>query len=206
MSTSLAARLRALAVIAAGLGLAACASSGSDMPRGGPTDVNTQLQTDYGARSISLRTVEDVYVSNDTLAEPRGNLYRQLAATYDEMGIPITKVNPEAKLIGAVETRLRRDLGGSPISRYLRCGTSITGSIADQYEVYLTVVTQVEPLETGEAGVFTHLTAIAKQGGRSGNNIRCATRGVLEREIFEHLKRKVESQPAASSDAGGARP
>lgn len=194
MRSSLAARFRPLAVIVAGLGLAACASSGGDMPSGGTTEVNTQLQTDYGDRSITLRTTEDIYVSNDTLPEASGNLYRQLAATYDEMGIPITKVNPEANLIGAVETRLRGDLGGRPLSRYLRCGSSITGSIAEQYQVYLTVVTQVEPLETGEAGVFTHLTAIAQQGGRSGNNIRCATRGVLEREIFEHLRRKVESE------------
>lgn len=194
MRSSLAARLRPLAVIVAGLGLGACASSGGDMPRGGTTDVNTQLQTDYGSRSVSLRTSEDIYVSNDTLQKASGNLYRQLAATYDEMGIPITKVNPEARLIGAVETRLRGDLGGRPISKYLRCGTSITGSIADQYEVYLTIATQLESLETGEEGVYTHLSAIAQQGGRAGNNIRCATRGVLETEIFEHLQRKVESE------------
>lgn len=194
MRSSPLARLRPLAVIAAGLGLAACASSGGDMPRGGNADVNTQLQTDYGVRSISLRTSEDIYVSEDTLPSTSGNLYRQLAATYDEMGIPITEVSPEANLIGAVETRIRGDLAGSPISKYLRCGTSITGSIADQYEVYLTIATQLETLETGETGVFTHLTAIAQQGGRSGNNIRCATRGVLETEIFEHLRRKVESE------------
>ena len=197
MRSSLAARLCPLAVIAAGLGLAACASSGGDMPRSGTADVNTQLQTDYGVRSISLRTTEDVYVSEDTLPRTTGNVYRQLAATYDEMGIPITKVNAEARLIGAVETRLRGDLAGNPISKYLRCGTSITGSIADQYQVYLTVVTQLESLETGEDGVYTHLSAIAQQGGRSGNNIRCATRGVLERDIFEHLQRKILSEAAA---------
>lgn len=173
--------------------LPACASSGSDLPSSGPTEVNTQLQTDYGARSISLRTVEDIYVREDTLARGGEELLRHLAATYDEMGIPINTVNPEARLLGAEEVRLRGDLGGRPLSRYLRCGTSITGANADQYEVYLTVVTQVESLDDGRTAVYTHAKGFAVQGGRAGNDIRCATRGRLEREIFEHLERKVES-------------
>lgn len=186
--------LRPLAVLAAGLGLAACASSGGDVPASGTADVYNQLQTDYGVRSISLRTVEDVYVRGDTLAYEGDDLFRHLAATYDEMGIPLNQVNAEARLLGAVEARLRGDLGGRPISRYFRCGTSITGSIADQYEVYLTVVSQLESVEGGGTGVFTHARAFAVQGGRSGNNIRCATRARLEREIAEHLERKVASE------------
>lgn len=173
--------------------LPGCASSGGAMPSGGEAEVNRQVQLDYGARSFSMRGHEDVFVHEDTLRQGAGDLLRQLAATYDEMGIPINTVNPEARLIGAVEARLRSDLGGEPLSKYLRCGSTITGSIADQYEVYLTVITQLEPMDVGGAAVLTHLRGWAVQGGRSGNNIRCATRGRLEREIFEHLQRKVQS-------------
>lgn len=193
MSSPLPAIPRFLAVLACGVGLAACASSGGSMPAEGGMDVNTQLQTDYGARSISLRTVEDVYVRHDTLERATEEIFRQVAATYDEMGIPINTVNSEARLLGAVEARLRRDLAGRPISRYFRCGTSITGDIADQYEIYVTVITQVESLEGGGEGVSSHARAFAVQGGRAGNRIRCATRARLEREIFEHLQRKVDS-------------
>jgi hypothetical protein len=192
--SSLAVLLRSLAVVIVSLGLAACASSGGDVPVSGTADVYNQLQTDYGIRSMSLRTVEDVYVRGDTLAYEGDDLFRHLAATYDEMGIPLNEVNAENRLLGAVEARLRGDLGGRPISRYFRCGTSITGSIADQYEVYLTVITQLESVEAGGTGVFTHARAFAVQGGRSGNDIRCATRARLEREIAEHLERKVASQ------------
>lgn len=194
MSPSIVPTLRPLAVLLVGLGAAACASSGGDMPAGGNTSVNTQLQTDYGARSISLRTVEEVSVRTDTLRRASGELFRQLAATYDELGVPITTVNTEARLLGATEARLRRDLGGAPLSRYLRCGSTVTGSIADQYEVYLTAITQLEELETGGTGVYTHVRGFAVQGGRAGNDIRCATRGRLEREIFERLERKVASE------------
>lgn len=180
-------------LLAAGV-LPGCASSGSTMPSGAEVDVNTQLQTDFGVRSISLRSHEDLFVREDTLREAGGDLFRQLAATYDEMGIPLTEVNAEAQLLGAVEARLRSDLGGRPLSRYLRCGTTITGSIADQYEVYLTAVTQLEPLDSGDVAVSSHVRGFAVQGGRAGNTIRCATRGRLEKEIFEHLRRKVRSR------------
>lgn len=194
MRSSLAVLLRPLAVLTAGLGFAACASSGGDMPSSGTTEVYNQLQTDYGVRSISLRTVEDVHVRGDTLPYEGDDLFRHLAATYDEMGIPLNQVNAEARLLGAVEARMRGDLGGRPLSRYFRCGTSITGSIADQYEVYVTVVTQLESVEEGGTGVFTHARAFAVQGGRSGNEVRCATRARLEREIVEHFERKLASQ------------
>ena len=183
-----------LLVLLLSLGLLpGCASSGGAMPASGEAEVNRRVQLDYGARSFSMRGHEDVFVHEDTLGPGSGDLLREVAATYDEMGIPINTVNPEARLIGAVEARLRSDLGGDPLSKYLRCGETITGSVADQYEVYLTVLTQLEPMETGGAVVLTHVRGWAVQGGRSGNNIRCATRGRLEREIFEHLERKVRS-------------
>lgn len=174
--------------------LPGCASSSSRMPSGGEADVNTQVQMDFGVRSISLRSHEDLFVREDTLREAGGDLFRELAATYDEMGIPLNEVNTEARLLGAVEARLRSDLGDRPLSRYLRCGNTLTGSIADQYEVYLTAVTQLEPLDSGEVVVSSHVRGFAVQGGRAGNRIRCATRGRLEQEIFEHLQRKVRSR------------
>lgn len=192
-SISAAALRPAALVLAAGL-LPGCASSGGGVPQAGERRTTTQVQMDYGAQSFSLQTVEDVYVQTDTLTQAPGNLLRHVAATYDEMGIPLNEVNPEARLMGAVEARMQGDLGGRPLSRYFRCGTTITGSIADQYEVYLTVVTQVEPLGDTAAVVYTHAGGFAVQGGRAGNNIRCATRGRLEKEIFEHLQRKVRSQ------------
>lgn len=194
MRSSLAVLLRPLAVLTAGLGFAGCASSGGDMPASGTTEVYNQLQTDYGVRSISLRTVEDVHVRGDTLAYEGDDLFRHLAATYDEMGIPLNQVNAEARLLGAVEARMKGDLGGRPLSRYFRCGTSITGDIADQYEVYVTVITQLESVEEAGTGVYTHARAFAVQGGRSGNEIRCATRARLEREIVEHFERKLASE------------
>jgi hypothetical protein len=137
---------------------------------------------------MNLRTVEHVHVRRDTLRGVTGDVLADVVGAYRDQGIPVTVVEPEARLIGTVESRIRRRLGGERLTRYLSCGSTVMGDRADRYEIYLTVLTQLETLDAG-TGVYTHVRASAVAGGGSGSPVRCQTRGRLEREIFQRLQR-----------------
>lgn len=170
--------------------LPACSSSGGMTPVGA-RQIDTNIQGDFTSPSISLQLWEDVYVRHDTIAgvDDPDELYRQVLAVYRELDVPTTTVNVEARLVGAVEKRIRREFAGSRASRWLRCGSSMAGEFADRYEVYVTLVTQVQP--AGERPrLLTHLRGVATQGQVSGHPVRCTSEGRLEREIFQRVQLK----------------
>ena len=141
----------------------------------------------FESGELALRTTEERHVLVDTVDFGPDESWAFLPLVFDDLEVPVTMVNGEAKLLGAVETRVRSRLGQHRLSRLLRCGSRPTGPVADQYEVYLTAVTQIEALDDGRSLVVTHVAAKALPGGYSGNAIRCATTGRLERAIVGRL-------------------
>lgn len=181
--------MRKLLVVAVACAFVGCASSGgTGIPSGGSQSQNVSFRTNLQGQGFQLRTTEDIVVAVDTVAVAPDRLWPEVPAAYDALGIPITTVNAEARLIGALEARVRGRIGDERVSRYVRCGSTMTGEVADQYEVYLTSVTQVEPVtaDSGRSIVSSHVKAIA-QGGASGNTVQCATRGRLESDIRDQL-------------------
>lgn len=194
MSPSVVRILRSLVVLLVGPGVAACASSGGAMAPDRPAVTNIGFQaSDTDPARIHLWTVEDIDVRSDTLVAAEGDVYRYVVAAYNELGIPLNEVRPDNRLIGAESARVRGALKGTRLSTYLRCGTNITGDVADQYDVYITALSQVQPLQQG-AAVHTYVQGFAVQGATSTNRIRCASSGRLEREILEHLQRRAASE------------
>lgn len=165
--------------------LSACGTSGpdslSDRPRTQDRDIDLDVEGD-----LILRTTEELTVRVDTVDVPAERLWREVPAVYDALGIGITAVNTEARILGGENVRVRGDVGGTRVSRLLRCGVRVTGQIADEYDVYLTSLTQVEALERRSV-VSTHVRAHALPGGYTSNAVRCASRGELERRILNRL-------------------
>lgn len=167
--------------------LAACASGGSpdtvSRTAGPAPPLDYGPALDYGAPSFRLLEPEEIDVRRDTLIGDAADLYRHLLAAYEELGIPLTTVNVDALLAGVVGERVGNRLAGGRLSRFLDCGRTNTGRIADQYQVYVTAVTQLMDLEDGSVGVYSHVRGTAVQGGYVGSEIRCVSTGRLEREI-----------------------
>lgn len=167
--------------------LAACASGGApdtlNRPAGPspPPDYGPTL--DFGAPSFRLLAPEEIQIRRDTLVGDATDHYRRLLAVYEEMELPVTTVNVDALLVGAVRKRVGSRIAGSRISSFLNCGRNNTGRVADQFQVYLTAVSQVEDLEDGGVGLYTHVRGYAIQGGYVGSEVRCVSTGRLEREI-----------------------
>lgn len=173
--------------------LLACASSSPNtVDRRSTTDVRT-VTVDWWGGHVNLGATREISITSDTVDFDPQRLWTSLPAVYDSLGIRINVVNSEARLIGAVQTRLRGKLGTERPSRYLRCGTNITGSVADQYDIYLTAVTQVStiPNRSDASVLSTHVRALAQRGGIGNPGVECASRGRLEREIRNRLLLKL---------------
>lgn len=168
----------------------ACASGKAGTPEAGERGTNLNLQMRRGGPNMNLRTIANVDVVHDTLSGRPDDLFSLLPEVYNDLGVPISSVNAEAQALGALEVRARGDFAGDRVSRWLDCGTSITGDIADQREIYVTALTQVEALEEapGVSGISVHVTGYSVPSGVSGNRTGCRATGRLERAIIAHLR------------------
>ena len=168
----------------------ACASGNPGTPEGGERGTNLNIQMRRGGPDLNLRTIANVDVVHDTLSGSPDDLFALLPEVYNDLEIPISTVNAEAHALGALEVRARGDFAGERISRWLDCGTSITGNVAEQREIYITALTQVEALEEapGVSGLSVHLKGYAVPSGRSGNRTSCRSAGRLERVVIAHLR------------------
>jgi hypothetical protein len=91
-------------------------------------------------------------------------------------------LNPRERLFGRESLRLYRRLGDRQLSRVVNCGSSISGD-ADSYEVALTVMTTVTPVEGAGSVLRSWVEGQGRPAGMSSTPVRCVSTGLLEREI-----------------------
>lgn len=84
-----------------------------------------------------------------------------------------------------------RNLGGTPLSKYLNCGSGMTGLFADNYRVQMPVAAFVDPSPKGGSMLRVAVIAAAQDpSGTSNTAVTCGSTGVLEAE----LRRAIQSQ------------
>jgi len=172
--------MRRLVAVAA-LVLAGCASRKSDevvqtLPS--PTRISTS------SGNIDLATTSSVAAIGGVVQAPVQRAWAVLPAVYEELKIPVTTVKSDQYLIGNPGARVRRSIGGTPMPRFLECGSTNGGTNAETYLVTLSVHTQLVPVTEGETRVFTAVDASAVPPGFGiSSAVRCASSGELERRI-----------------------
>ena len=176
-------RIRILAILA----VTGCASAaGTGRPPENP------------ARVTTAGTGADILIANDTeagllrvRATPEA-AWIGLPGVFEALEIPVNQVDSRQKMLGSSAFTTRRRLGGQPLSAYLSCGSTLSGPIANQYEVRLSVLSQIFPAAEAEARVRTRVEASARsRDGASGSSVPCASTGGLETRIAELLNRSV---------------
>lgn len=176
-------------VVLAALAAAACAPPGS-----------AATSADSGpARIITTGSGAEVRVGGDgpaaAYAVPSApdEVWNALPGVYTTLGVPEGLRDHTTGTYGNRRHVLRRTLDGKPLSRYLSCGYTATGSpIADSYRVQLSVVTTVKPA-AGGSEVRTEVGATAQSiEGASSSAVPCASTGRLEARIAELLGARVQ--------------
>lgn len=190
-----AAALLLLLAVAAG-----CASSASRLDE--DRKVVWPLQVRGAPGAFDLRFVDAVTTSRDTVSAIIQEVWARLPESYAELGIPLDGVNPDAWLLGNAGFRAHGHLGATPMTEYLECGRTLTGDIADQYELRLAVVTQLREVD-GRTLVVSAVAATARPQATSGNVRRCASTGRLEGRIVRRIRENlVEPRETGPGDPG----
>lgn len=188
-STTFSIRLRTAAVAAGMVLLAACASRQLEVSSGS-NNGNMVAELNTAGSSFDFRASTAGAAKSDTIAMSPEKLWPYLGKVYDALSIPVHQRNETAHVLGSVDFEVARHLGDNRLSLFLDCGSTITGSMADQGQLMMTVATQVRPAtESGDQSeVATLVTGTARQHGLSSTETNCTSTGRLEQMIATRLK------------------
>jgi hypothetical protein len=119
------------------------------------------------------------------LPAPPAEVFPVAAAALElELKIELKTRDSTAGLVGNLELVKMRSLGGSPLSRYLSCGSGMTGPNADSYRIYLAIMAFVDPLPDNKTRLGVALAAGAQDvQGNAKLPVPCGSSGALEARV-----------------------
>jgi hypothetical protein len=171
----------------AALSVTALSACSSNPPIGGAPAPETIRVSGTGAVTMTSNATAGVSI----VAAPVAKVWRLLPIVYDSVGLKVATLDSARHLIANGDTKLRRQLGGVPLSRYLDCGQTQIGYNADSYEVVLTVQTQLQPDPSGATTVRTLVTAVSKPVSFSQEYSSCSSTGKLESRVSDVIRAKL---------------
>lgn len=175
----------ALAAAAAALAaLAACASSKAGPP---PDQITLTPQTsrvETPSESFEMHTVSEDRAEASTIKVSFTQAWTKIAAVYGDLSLPVNTFVDQTHQIGAKGARARGHLGKLRMSQILTCGRDVTGDDkANSYEVSLDVTSALSPAADDQTTIMTLVQGNARPMSTSGDPVRCASTGLLEKRI-----------------------
>ena len=119
-----------------------------------------------------------------TINAESADVWAILPRVYRQLQIPVSLTDPGLKELGNRGYRAHR-VEGDRMSKYVRCGTGMTRSLADEYDITLSVVTRLTDEPGGRTKVLTTVDAIGRPRAARGNPVRCESAGVLELRVAQ---------------------
>lgn len=169
-------------------GTAACASSGSSPSAG--VGIPTERTVAVDDQNVYRTTV----LPNAKAPVPASpaRVFEAVKAVYDELGIPPGTNDPATMRFGNADFWKSRRLGNEAMSAYLNCGESFTGPVANNYRIYISLLSKVHPDGKGGSELETAFSAQAQNmEGSSGDRIPCGSTGRLEERIRKSVLLKI---------------
>jgi hypothetical protein len=133
-----------------------------------------------------------------TLPVAPADVWEVLPGVYEELAIPVTEVRPHEMTLGNPAYETRR-IDGARMSRFLDCGATHSGILANIYDVTLTLSTTVSESPEGDAVVTHSLDAWARPRMTSGNPVHCSSKGTLEERLMEVILERLPEGTHAST-------
>ncbi len=183
-------RLRGFFILA----LAGCSSAGNSPPVGsGPGTVfENKNISNSGAGELLDATVQSTkFVSSASIGRPVDDVWAVLPDIWTTLGITVDGISQTEHRLTSPIMRVRRALGGVPLSRYVECGRTAMGPNADSYFIAL----KVETVLSGSGRttiVQSALKATGEGTGNGGQQVRCSSTGELENRIGERLLKRLQ--------------
>jgi len=179
--------MRTLTILSVVALVAGCASTG-----GQATPTQTVRIVDAGGGATQLPTSRTVVAQTTKVPFSQESVWRVLPEVYESLALPVTQRDASSQTLGNQGLRLRRQLAGVRLSRYIDCGRTQGVPSAETYDVFLTVNTRVQPGEQGTATLQTNVQATARSVSFSSGMVECSSTRALEERIVELVTEKLQ--------------
>jgi hypothetical protein len=137
----------------------------------------------------------DTLTVPEELDAPYGKVYTAVVAAFDELKIPLDTRDSARGVVGNLTLTKRVSLAGSSMSRWLNCGTGITGPNADNWRIYIAVVALLDRVSTSNKTQIRVAMLAGSQDmqGNSKDPVVCASSGGLETKVLELVKKRISA-------------
>lgn len=182
-------RLVSLGLLAA---VAGCASSHPESAR--PSSESVRVVSGGGGVS-SMRVAASDGAARVEVAFPIDAVWSILPAVYDSIGIPVSTIDPNRRIIGNPGFKAHKKLGSTSLARYIDCGRTQGFPSADSYDIHLNITTHVAAGSTSSSSqISTMVEAAGRPMAFSGEYTRCSSLGALESAINDAVRKKLASK------------
>jgi hypothetical protein len=176
--------------------VSACAArsttQASDMGGGG---VQTAVLQNTQGATRGLNMVSLTEVNNSLVNAPVERTWAALQQVYTTLNIPIGELDQASRTIGNSVLRIRRRIGDVPTMRALDCGGDSGMPNAETYQLLLTLKSRVISNDAGGSVVQTTLEGTGRNPTTSASSdVRCSSKGVLEKRIADLVKEVVTTK------------
>ncbi len=120
-----------------------------------------------------------------------GAVVRALDAAFKDFNIPMTFRDSAGGVVGNVAYKKTRSFANAQGSKWLNCGSGMTGPNADEMRLTVALIALVDPGPAGSTKLRIGMAASAEDVvGQSRPVIPCGTTGRLEAAIAEFVKKQ----------------
>lgn len=161
--------------------LAACSSGAA-----GPSVTDTVQNETLNASGVQydLSSLEQKDVMETVILAPVDSVWQLVPGVFLELDIEPGTVDQKTHVISNTAFVVRRSLGGQPLSRYVDCGSTISGASADQMKVTMSLIVQVVSADSvNVAKLRSQVDGWGVAEATSSSRVHCASTGRLESRI-----------------------
>lgn len=138
----------------------------------------------------------------DTIGDTRpvkaapGKVFTAATMVLQNYKIPIDVSDSANGMLGAAKLIRSRNLAGQALSRFLECGSNMTGPRADTHRVQMPLLLFLDPGEEGTTRLRIALVGSAQDNsGTSNSPVMCGSTGGLENMLRTAIEKQVAQLP-----------
>jgi len=176
-------RRSALACLSSLLLVSGCASARTGETVSEGTGLATSSFGGTSGRTFDAEVRNEASVSEGMVSPRVREVWAMMPEVFERLGIEIDMADPRTASLGNSGFRAGR-IEGRQLSRYLDCGSGLTGAYADVYEVTASLLVQLFADPEGGTVVRSVFDAYARARDVRSSAIHCQSRGELERRIW----------------------
>jgi hypothetical protein len=181
-------------ILSAALVVAACAPASNPETAASPVVAGTRrmdgVTGDRGA-SLEQRGPDGTLVQG--IVAPPEAIWDALVAALAARKVTPTILDRAVGRAGDTSLVLHYRWNGQPLSRYLSCGSNMTGPKVDQDQVRAILLAQLTKMRADTVAIAVHFSARAYPvaSGNSGMPSQCTSTGRAERELIDDVAQRV---------------